>query len=157
MDFDEGGDYGFGAPALVYLTPFASTVTPTPRRPSSCFTRPNKPPVRAKRQLSWLSFQGRLVGAEEATAAKTIDVNGVLGAEEAVAWDLFTPIQRVLVVAVVAAAAANSKKNKRISQLQKSVELRVCNFLLVLDHPNAFFLLLRLLMWIHCIYQISVV
>ncbi|KAL6529671.1 hypothetical protein OROGR_015294 [Orobanche gracilis] len=46
-------------------------------------------------------------------------------AKEAVAWELFTPIQRVLTVAVVAAAAAdNSKKIKQISRLQNSVELR---------------------------------
>ncbi|KAL6493525.1 hypothetical protein OROGR_032304 [Orobanche gracilis] len=46
-------------------------------------------------------------------------------AKEAVAWELFTPIQRVLTVAVVAAATAdNSKKIKQISRLQNSVELR---------------------------------
>ncbi|KAL6552102.1 hypothetical protein OROGR_008256 [Orobanche gracilis] len=55
----------------------------------------------------------------------TGDPNGALSAKEAVAWELFTPIQRVLTVAVVAAAAAdNSKKIKQISRLQNSVELR---------------------------------
>ncbi|KAI3461079.1 hypothetical protein Pfo_017742 [Paulownia fortunei] len=110
-------------PALVSLTPFTSSVSPSPRRLSSCFTQPSKP-VRAKRQLAWVSLQGRLVGAEEATSAKTVDKNGGFSAKEAAAWELFTPIQRVLVVAVVAAAAINSKKIKQIFKLQKSVELR---------------------------------
>ncbi|KAK6164198.1 hypothetical protein DH2020_001062 [Rehmannia glutinosa] len=110
-------------PALVYLTPFASSVSPSPRRLSSCFTQPSEP-VRAKRQLAWMSLQGRLVGADEASSAKTIDRNGAFSAKEVVAWELFTPIQRVLTVGVVAAAAVNSTKNKQISKLQKSVELR---------------------------------
>nr|GME12584.1 Kinesin-related protein [Ipomoea batatas] len=94
------------------------------RRLSSCFTQPSQP-VRAKRQLAWVSLQGRLVGAEEASSSRAI--GGGLSPEEAVAWDLFTPVQRVLVVAVIgaAASAANSKKNKRICELEKSVQLRV--------------------------------
>ncbi|KAK6164214.1 hypothetical protein DH2020_001078 [Rehmannia glutinosa] len=125
MDFEDE-EYGFGQglpPALVYLTPFASSVSPSPRRLSSCFTQPSEP-VRAKRQLAWMSLQGRLVGADEASSAKTIDRNGAFSAKEVVAWELFTPIQRVLTVGVVAAAAVNSTKNKQISKLQKSVELR---------------------------------
>ncbi|KAL3850094.1 hypothetical protein ACJIZ3_011976 [Penstemon smallii] len=111
-------------PSLVSLTPFSnSSVSPSPRRLSSCFTQPNKP-VRAKRQLAWVSLQGRLVGAEEASSAKTIDRNGALSPKEAAAWELFTPIQRVLTVAVASAAATNSNKNKQILKLQKSVELR---------------------------------
>lgn len=126
MDFDDE-ESGFATglpPALVSLTPFASSVSPSPRRLSSCFTQPSEP-VRSKRQLAWVSLQGRLVGADEASSAKTVDRNGAFSAEEAVAWELFTPIQRVLTVAVVAVAAVNSKKNKQISKLQKSVELRV--------------------------------
>lgn len=72
-----------------------------------------------------MSLQGRLVGAEEASSAMAVDPNGVLSAEEAAAWELFTPVERVLTVAVVGAAAANSKKSEQISKLQKSVELRV--------------------------------
>lgn len=120
-------DCGFGPafpPSLVSLTPFTPSVSASPRRLSSCFTQPTKP-VRPKRQLAWVSLQGRLVGAEEATSAKTI---GAFGAKEAAAWELFTPIQRVLLVAIVAAAAVNSKKNKQIVKLQKSIELRVCLF-----------------------------
>ncbi|KAK4441487.1 hypothetical protein Salat_0483600 [Sesamum alatum] len=113
----------FFPPALVSLTPFTPSASPSPRRLSSCFTQPSKP-VRAKRQLAWVSLQGRLVGAEEATSAKTIDRNAGFTAKEAAAWELFTPIQRVLVVAIVAAAAINSRKNKQIFKLRKSVELR---------------------------------
>ncbi|KAL6563966.1 hypothetical protein OROHE_005206 [Orobanche hederae] len=125
MDFDDD-EHGFGhglPPSMVCLTPFAHSSSPAPRRLSSCFRRPSEP-VRTKRQLAWVSLQGRLVGADEATSVQTIDPNGALSAKEAVAWELFTPIQRVLTVAVVAAAADNSKKNKQISKLQKSVELR---------------------------------
>ncbi|KAL0435450.1 UNVERIFIED_CONTAM: hypothetical protein Sradi_0252900 [Sesamum radiatum] len=126
MEFDHNGESGLGPalpPALVSLTPFTPSVSSSPRRLSSCFTHPSKP-VRAKRQLAWVSLQGRLVGAEEASSAKTVDRNGAFTAKEAVAWELFTPIQRVLIVAVVAAAAVHSEKNKQISRLQKSVELR---------------------------------
>ncbi|XP_073138307.1 uncharacterized protein [Henckelia pumila] len=125
MDFD-GHESSFGhalPPALVSLSPFTSSASPSPRRLLSRFTQPSKP-VRAKRQLAWLSLQGRLVGADEASSAKTIDRKGVFGVEEAETWDIFTPIQRVLIVAVVAVAAANSKKNRQIFELRKSVELR---------------------------------
>ncbi|KAK4407376.1 hypothetical protein Sango_0318600 [Sesamum angolense] len=126
MEFDDDDESGLGPvlpPALVSLTPFTPSVSPSPRRLSSYFTQPSKP-VRAKRQLAWVSLQGRLVGAEEASTAKTVDRNGAFTAKEAVAWELFTPIQRVLIVAVVAAAAVHSEKNKQIFKLQKSVELR---------------------------------
>lgn len=65
------------------------------------------------------------MGAEEASSARAI--GGGLSPDEAVAWELFSPIHRILVVAVVAVAAANSKKNRQIFQLRKSVELRVSN------------------------------
>lgn len=45
--------------------------------------------------------------------------------DEALAWELFTPYQRFLIVAVIGVAAAESKKNGVIRQLQKSVDLRV--------------------------------
>lgn len=125
MDFDDD-EYGFAAgfpPPLVSLTPFASTASPSPRRLSSCFTQPAEP-VRSKRRLAWVSLQGRLVGADDASSAKAVDPNGKFTTEQAAAWELFTPVQRVLTVAVVGAAAANSKKNEQISKLQKSVELR---------------------------------
>lgn len=65
------------------------------------------------------------MGAEEASSATTI--GGGLSPGEAVAWELFSPMHRILVVAVVAVAAANSKKNRQIFRLRKSVELRVSN------------------------------
>ncbi|CAH9094702.1 unnamed protein product [Cuscuta europaea] len=108
-------------PSLVSLSPFTPAPSPAPRRLSSSFSQPSEP-VRVKRQLAWVSLQGRLVGAEEASSARAI--GGGLSPEEALAWDLFTPIQRVLVVAVIAVATANSKKTKRISLLEKSVQLR---------------------------------
>ncbi|KAL0460992.1 UNVERIFIED_CONTAM: hypothetical protein Slati_0726400 [Sesamum latifolium] len=123
MEESDDQESVFLPPSLVSLTPFTPSVSPSPRRLSSCFTHPSMP-VRAKRQLAWVSLQGRLVGAEEATSVKTIDRNGGFTAKEAVAWELFTPIQRVLVVAIVAAAAINSRKNKQIFKLRKSVELR---------------------------------
>ncbi|KAK6144020.1 hypothetical protein DH2020_020840 [Rehmannia glutinosa] len=110
-------------PALVSLTAFTPSVSPSIRRLSSCFTQPSKP-IRAKRQLAWVSLQGRLVGAEEATSAKTVDKNGAFCADEAAAWELFSPIQRVLIVAVIAAAAIDSRKNKQIFKLQKFIEIR---------------------------------
>lgn len=67
------------------------------------------------------------MGAEDATSAKRI--GGGLGHEEAVAWDMFSPMHRVLVVAVIAVAAANAKKNRLIVQLKKSVEIRVRNLI----------------------------
>ncbi|KAL0371148.1 UNVERIFIED_CONTAM: hypothetical protein Sangu_0432900 [Sesamum angustifolium] len=96
MEFDDDNESGLGPvlpPALVSLTPFTPSVSPSPRRLSSYFTQPSKP-VRAKRQLAWVSLQGRLVAAEEASTAKTVDRNGAFTAKEAVAWELFTPIQR---------------------------------------------------------------
>ncbi|CAK9172546.1 unnamed protein product, partial [Ilex paraguariensis] len=71
---------------------------------------------------------GRLVGAEEASSAKTI--GGNLRPEEAVAWELFSPIHRILIVAVVAVAAANSKKNKQICQLKNLLNLGLDQVLL---------------------------
>ncbi|KAF7152402.1 hypothetical protein RHSIM_Rhsim01G0190000 [Rhododendron simsii] len=113
---------GFSGPlSIVSLTPFSPSFSPSPRRLSTHFTKPNRP-VRAARQLAWVSLQGRLVGAEEASSATTI--GGGLSPGEAVAWELFSPMHRILVVAVVAVAAANSKKNWQIFQLRKSVELR---------------------------------
>lgn len=113
-------------PNFITLSPFSPMVSPSPRRLSSCFTEPSRP-VRSARRLAWVSLQGRLVGAEEASSAKTIARgNGSLFSQkETVAWELFSPIHRILIVAVIAVAAANSKKNKQIFQLKKAVELRV--------------------------------
>ncbi|KAL0389365.1 UNVERIFIED_CONTAM: hypothetical protein Scaly_0293600 [Sesamum calycinum] len=110
MEFDDDDESGLGPvlpPPLVSLTPF----TPRFRLRHAGF-------------LATSRTRGRLVAAEEASTAKTVDRNGAFTAKEAVAWELFTPIQRVLIVAVVAAAAVHSEKNKQIFKLQKSVELR---------------------------------
>ncbi|KAF5725491.1 hypothetical protein HS088_TW23G00213 [Tripterygium wilfordii] len=108
-------------PAIVSLTPFSPNPSPSARRLSSQFTKPSLP-VAPARRLAWVSLQGRLVNAEEASSARTI--GGGLSLEEAAAWELFTPIQRVLIVAVIGVAVAESKKNRTITQLKKSVELR---------------------------------
>lgn len=79
--------------------------------------------ISARRQLAWVSLQGRLIGGEEATSAKAI--GGGLDPDETVAWELFSPLHRVLIVAVMGVATAESKRSKKISQLQRSVDLRV--------------------------------
>lgn len=115
-------------PNLVALSPFTPMRTPQSRRLSSHFLKPHSPiPVQpaSRRPLAWLSLQGRLVGAEEASSAEAVGVSG-LSAGEVVAWELFSPIHRILIVAVVAVAAANSEKNREIHRLQKCVQLRVC-------------------------------
>ncbi|KAI3822887.1 hypothetical protein L1987_10487 [Smallanthus sonchifolius] len=99
---------------MVSVSPFPH---PSPRRLSSHFTPPTRP-VRSAKQLAWVSLQGRIVGSEEASSAKAI--GGGLSHEEAVAW----PVHRILIVAVIAVAASNSKKNKLIVQLKKSVQIR---------------------------------
>lgn len=74
------------------------------------------------------------MNAEEATSARAIGGGGgcgggFLGREEAAAWELFSPVQRVLLVAVIGVAVAESRKNRLIAQLRSSVELRVCDLL----------------------------
>nr|XP_016465207.1 PREDICTED: uncharacterized protein LOC107788072 isoform X1 [Nicotiana tabacum] len=120
-DFISASAFFTQPPNLVSLSPFTPSVPPSPRRLSSCYSQPSQP-IKAKRQLAWVSLQGRLVGAEESSSAKKI--GGGLNHKEAVVWELFSPIHRILIVAVVAVAAANSKKNKEILRLKKSVELR---------------------------------
>ncbi|XP_051142446.1 uncharacterized protein LOC127259278 isoform X2 [Andrographis paniculata] len=111
-------------PAVVSLTPLTSSVSPSPRRLSICSTRCNQP-VRAKRQLAWASRQVGIIGAEKATAVKkTIERHILFTDQEATASEILTPIQRALIVSVVAAAAINSKKHQQISSLQNSVEIR---------------------------------
>ncbi|GMI84134.1 hypothetical protein HRI_002082700 [Hibiscus trionum] len=116
---EEAGSADVAPPSSVSLSPFS----PCPRRLSSSFSRPRRPVVPSSaRRLAWLSLQGRLLNADEASSARAI--GGGLGREEALAWELFTPIERFLIVAVIGAASAESKKNWLISQLTKSVELR---------------------------------
>lgn len=84
-----------------------------------------------------MSLQGRIVNAEESSSSKAI--GGGLSREETLAWELFTPFQRFLIVAVIGVAVAESKKNKLISQLKKSVNLRVSDFvffIVLIDHSH---------------------
>ncbi|KAG5403127.1 hypothetical protein IGI04_009246 [Brassica rapa subsp. trilocularis] len=71
--------------------------------------------------LPYLSLQGLL---DEASSARSIGGGGGLSRDETLAWELFTPYQRFLIVAVIGVAAAESKKNDVIAQLQNSVDLR---------------------------------
>lgn len=122
---DEDTESFFSPPHRVTLSPFTPIPTPlNPRRLSSQFSKPTSPvrTGRSKPALAWVSLHGRLVGAEEATTVRTI--GGSLNREEAVAWELFSPIHRVLIVAVVAAAVAKSDKNRQIRQLRNCVQLR---------------------------------
>ncbi|KAK3205139.1 hypothetical protein Dsin_019185 [Dipteronia sinensis] len=125
MDEDDQ-DLGFCSshpPFMVSLAPFSlSTPSSSKRRLSSHFSPPTHPVSSSARRLAWVSLQGRLVNAEDASAARAI--KGGLRREEAAAWELFTPIQRFLIVAVIGVAVAESKKNRVISQLKKSVEFR---------------------------------
>ncbi|KDP20188.1 hypothetical protein JCGZ_07908 [Jatropha curcas] len=107
-------------PSVVSLSPFSSVPSPSSRRLSSHFT-PSRP-VPSARKLAWLSLQGRLVNAEEASSAEAI--GGGLSREQTIAWELFSPVQRFLIVAVIGVAVAESKKNRIILRLSKSVELR---------------------------------
>ncbi|KAK1586708.1 hypothetical protein Q3G72_005334 [Acer saccharum] len=125
MDEDEQ-DLAFCSsypPFMVSLAPFSlSTPSYSTRRLSSHFSPPTHPVSSSERRLAWVSLQGRLVNAEEASSSRAI--KGGLRREEAAAWELFTPIQRFLIVAVIGVAVAESKKNLVISQLRKSVEFR---------------------------------
>ncbi|KAK9156854.1 hypothetical protein Scep_003428 [Stephania cephalantha] len=98
--------------------------TPSPPRLVSLSTPTPPTPLRSSSSssFSWVSLQGRLVGAEEATAART--VGGGLregGPDVGFAWDLFSPLHRVLVVSVVAAAASRSRE---VWRLRRAVDLR---------------------------------
>ena len=127
------------------LVSFSSPVhTPSQRRLSSSFTHP-RPPVPAARRLAWVSLQGRLVNAEQASSVRSI--RGSFGPDEAIAWQLFSPIERFLIVAVIGVAVSESKKNHQIGQLQRAVELRVCGFLI---QPSFFSpMVLMVLRWIY--------
>ncbi|CAK7339296.1 unnamed protein product [Dovyalis caffra] len=113
------------SPSLVTLSPFPAIPTPSSRRRLSSHFTPNRA-VPSARRLAWVSLQGRVVNAEEASSGKAIG----LSREDGVAWELFSPAQRFLIVAVIGVAVSESKKNGIINQLQKSVELRVCCLIL---------------------------
>lgn len=102
-------------PASVHLSPFA----PPPSARLHFITRRTQPLLSSRYSNS---LQGLL---DEATSARSVSGGGRLSRDETLAWELFTPYQRLMIVAVIGAAAAESKKNGVIRQLQKSVDLRV--------------------------------
>lgn len=116
---DEPHDDGrsFRPPQTVLFSCLSSPFAPM--RLSSHFTK-RAQPVRSVTKLAWVSLQGRIVGAEEASSARAI--GGGLSKDEAVAWEMFTPMHRILIVAVVAVATAH---NREIRRLKQSVLLRV--------------------------------
>ncbi|KAK4763399.1 hypothetical protein SAY86_009167 [Trapa natans] len=119
MDYGPDFDFGFQfASPLAFPNPIPP---PAPRRLSSTFSGRNRPIASAGKRLTYVSLQGRLVGNEEATSARSV---GGFGPVEAAAWQLFSPIQRVVLVAVIGVAVAESKRNRIISQLRNSVHLR---------------------------------
>uniref|UniRef100_A0A0E0M2S3 Uncharacterized protein n=1 Tax=Oryza punctata TaxID=4537 RepID=A0A0E0M2S3_ORYPU len=105
-----------GPPSRVSVSSSSST----PRRRCALTSRFREPA--SPRRHAWLSLQGRLVGAEEATSAASAAPG--LPPDEAVAWELFSPIHRVLLVATVAAASSRSHEARRIEQLQRSIHIR---------------------------------
>ncbi|KAL6656247.1 hypothetical protein ACP70R_007073 [Stipagrostis hirtigluma subsp. patula] len=97
-----------------------SSPSPYSRRRCALTSRFREPA--APRRRAWVSLQGRLVGAEEATSAAAAAPG--LPPDEAVAWELFSPLHRVLLVATVAAASSRTHAARRIEQLQRSIHLR---------------------------------
>ncbi|CAN6167438.1 unnamed protein product [Urochloa humidicola] len=97
-----------------------SSPSPYSRRRCALASRFREPA--APRRHAWVSLQGRLVGAEEASSAASAAPG--LPPDEAVAWELFSPLHRVLLVATVAAASSRSHAARRIEQLQRSIHLR---------------------------------
>ncbi|CAL0332475.1 unnamed protein product [Lupinus luteus] len=107
-------------PSLVSLPPFSPSFRRR-RRLSTTFVQRSHPVFSSTaKPVRLISLQERDVNAEVASSATTIGLNG----DEAIAWELFSPIHRFLIVAVVAVAAAESKKLQDICQLKKSVQLR---------------------------------
>ncbi|OIW08956.1 hypothetical protein TanjilG_05932 [Lupinus angustifolius] len=104
-------------PSLVSLPPFSPS-SRRRRRLSTTFVERSRPVFSST--VGLISLQGRDVNAEVASSASTIGLNG----DEAIAWELFSPIHRFLIVAVVGVAVAESKKLQQICQLKKSVQLR---------------------------------
>ncbi|KAI4385363.1 hypothetical protein MLD38_003399 [Melastoma candidum] len=120
-DSDIDLDFGYAPDAVAppCRVLFASSATfPSSRRLSSSHhTLPGRP----IKKSAYVSLLGRLVNSEEATSWRTV---GGLKGDAAVAWELMTPIQRVVLVAVIGAAVAKSKKDDIIRRLRDSVQLR---------------------------------
>ncbi|KAJ6414374.1 hypothetical protein OIU84_003382 [Salix udensis] len=78
--------------------------------------------VPSPRRLPWVDLQEQLVNEWEAGSDIAIGIG--LNRDENVDTELFSQIQRFLVVAALGLAVAESKKNRLINHLKKSVELR---------------------------------
>ncbi|KAJ4963948.1 hypothetical protein NE237_023887 [Protea cynaroides] len=96
---------------------------PYSRRLSSHFSALGRP-NRAARQLPSISDISPRPSRRMEEASSTKSIGGSLSPKEALAWELFSPIHRILIVAVVAVAAADLQKSRLIWQLTKSLELR---------------------------------
>ncbi|KAL0915915.1 hypothetical protein M5K25_013382 [Dendrobium thyrsiflorum] len=97
-------------------------LSPSPLRLLSHFAEPDRPIISDRRQHAWVSLQSHFVGASEATSARSVGKG--LGTADAVAWELFTPLHHVLLVALVSISSAESRRSQRILQLQRSVDVR---------------------------------
>ncbi|WJX69657.1 hypothetical protein P8452_53872 [Trifolium repens] len=117
MNNDANGNVTSPLPCLVSIPPVNRRRLST----STVFVKPSRP-ISSEKPMAWINLQGRLVNADQASSARTI--GGGLTDELAFAWNLFPPIHRFLIVAVIGAAAAKSQKNQEILNLKKSVELR---------------------------------
>ncbi|XP_020223048.1 uncharacterized protein LOC109805401 [Cajanus cajan] len=89
--------------------------------PFTSFMERSRPVSSSEKPMARISLQGRLLHADVASAARTV---GGLSAEQAIAWNLFPPIHRFLIVAVIGATVARSRKDLQICHLKKCVELR---------------------------------
>ncbi|RZB84322.1 uncharacterized protein LOC114375170 [Glycine soja] len=122
---DEAIANGNGAPSPPCVVS-VSALSGSRRRLSMSFVERSRLHVSSSEKLkpmAWVSLQGRLLNADEASSARTIG-GGVFSAEQAIAWNLFPPIHRFLLVAVIGAAVARSRKDFQICQLKNSVQLR---------------------------------
>lgn len=123
---DEAIANGNGAPSPPCVVS-VSALSGSRRRLSTSFVERSRLHFSSSEKLkpmAWVSLQGRLLNADEASSARTIG-GGVFSAEQAIAWNLFPPIHRFLLVAVIGAAVARSRKDFQICQLKNSVQLRV--------------------------------
>nr|TKR79495.1 hypothetical protein D5086_0000271980 [Populus alba] len=111
---------GGAPPPLVSLSLFSPVSAPTSPRLSSQF-KPSQA-VPSPRRLPWVDPQEQLVNEGDASSDIAIGIGFNL--EENVGSELFSPIQRFLIVAALGLAVAESRKNRLINQLKKSVELR---------------------------------
>lgn len=105
---------------------FRKYFPPLRRFPLTCLFDRNRSVHVAARKPTWVSLQGRLVGVDEATSLRSVSSGG-LGWEETLGWEMFTPMQRVLLVAVIAvgSASAESRKSREVEHLQRSIKIRV--------------------------------